>query len=406
MHGLRRNLIALILVAAIVAAVIHVVTDWRRGQLDAGVPAGTVVLTSPSPSPSAKPTPDARADAASLMNDIGAVLVVAQGGSTISPTLQQLLVKDRVGGVLLFRSNFKNAAGLRAWTNRLQAIASAACFDHPLLVMVDEEGGQVNQVQAPFMGPSQLSAAAGGAANVRAIERRAAAGLRQLGVGLDLAPVADVRTNSKDLVIGDRSFGSSTAAVAPLVGAAVKGLHDGGVAATLKHFPGLGGAAGDPHIAIPTDNETAAQWARVQMPAFKAGIDAGADAVMTTAVYVPGLGAGHTPAMFSAPVVSRLRTQLGFQGVIMTDSLSMGGIGARYSLPQAAVLALSAGNDLILLSNGDPIYEASVVTAIQVAVKSGRLDRNKLHESALRVNQLRDRWGLPLKPCVSKAGSP
>ena len=250
------------------------------------------------------------------------------------------------------------------------------------------------------MAPSQQSAGGGGPAHVHALEQRAAAGLRQLGVGLDLAPVADVRTNSKDLVIGDRSFGANPQSVAPLVAAAVQGLHDGGVGATLKHFPGLGGAAGDPHVAIPTDNETAAQWARVQMPAFKAGIDAGADAVMTTAVYVPGLGAGHTPAMFSAPVVSRLRTQLGFKGVIMSDSLSMGGVIAHYSLPQAAVLALSAGNDLILLSNGDPLYEGKAMSAIQLAVMSGRIDRQELHESALRVNQLRDKWGLPLTPCV------
>jgi beta-N-acetylhexosaminidase len=406
MHGLRRNLLALILVVAIVAAVVHVVTDWRRGQVDAGVPTGTVVLASPSPShspsPKASPTPNARQEAANLLKDIGSVIVVAQAGTTISPTLQQLLVKDHVGGVLLFAPNFNNPAGLRAWTTHLQAVQNAACLDHPILVMLDEEGGRVNQVQAPFMGPSQLAAGYGGAANVRAVERRVGTGLHQLGVGLDLAPVADVRTNPNDLVIGDRSFGSSTAAVGPLVAAAVKGLHDGGVGATLKHFPGLGGAAGDPHVAIPTDNETAAQWASVQMPAIKAGIDAGADAVMTTAVYVPGLGAGQTPAMFSAPVVNRLRTQLGFKGVIMTDSLSMGGVTARYSLPQAAILALSAGNDLILLSNGDPIYEAQAVTAIQVAVKSGRLSRAKLHESALRVNQLRDKWGLPLKPCVPK----
>jgi len=120
---------------------------------------------------------------------------------------------------------------------------------------------------------------------------------------------------------------------------------------------------------------------------------------MTTAVYVPGLGAGNTPAMFSAPVINRLRTQLGFQGVIVSDSLSMGGIDARYSLPQAAVLALAAGNDLILLGNGDPSYEAKAMSAIQAAVKSGRLDRKKLHESALRVNQLRDKWGLAATPC-------
>jgi beta-N-acetylhexosaminidase len=177
------------------------------------------------------------------------------------------------------------------------------------------------------------------------------------------------------------------------------GLHDGGVGATLKHFPGLGGATGDPHVAIPTDYETVAQWARVQMPAFKAGILAGADAVMTTAVYVPGLGAGHTPAMFSAPVVGRLRTQLDFHGVIVTDSLGMGGIRAHYSLPQAAVLALQAGNDLVMLGYGDPASESKAMSAIQVAVKSGRIDRNQLHESAMRVNRLRDKWGLPLTPC-------
>lgn len=397
-HGLRRNLIALLLVVAIGAAMIHVVTEWRRSQLGAGMPAGTVALTSPSPA--AAPTPSALQEAISLQNDLGAVLVVSQAGTTISPTLQQLLVKGRVGGVLLYAPNFKTAAGLKAWTDRLQVLASAACLDHPILVMIDEEGGQVNQVRAPFMAPSQQSAGGGGAANVRALERRAAAGLRQLGVGLDLAPVADVRTNPKDLVIGDRSFGANPANVAPLVAAAVNGLHDGGVGATLKHFPGLGGAAGDPHVAIPTDNESAAQWARVQMPAFKAGIDAGADAVMTTAVYVPGLGAGHTPAMFSAPVINRLRTQLGFQGVVVTDSLSMGGISARYSLPQAAVLALAAGNDLILLGNGDPQYEGKAMSAIQLAVTQGRLDRQKLHQAALRVNLLRDKWGLPLTPCV------
>jgi beta-N-acetylhexosaminidase len=398
-HALRRHLIALILVVALVAAVVHVVSDWRRGSVNTDLPTGTVVLTSPSPA--ASPAPVATSDAAGLQNDIGSILVVAQGGPTISPTLRSLIMKGRVGGVLLFASNFRTAAGLKVWTNQLRAIASAACLSHPLLVMVDEEGGQVNQVKAPFAGPSQLAVGAGGGAAVRAQEKRVGAGLRQLGVGLDLAPVADVRTNAKDLVIGDRSFGSNPAIVGPLVAAAVKGLHDGGVGATIKHFPGLGGAAGDPHVAIPTDSESAAQWARVQMPAFKAGIAAGADAVMTTAVYVPGLGASHVPAMLSAAVVSRLRTQLGFQGVIMTDSLSMGGVGARYPLPTAAVMAVAAGNDLILLSNGDPVYETKAMSAIKTAVLSGQLDRVKLHESALRVNQLRDKWGLPLTPCAS-----
>ena len=254
-------------------------------------------------------------------------------------------------------------------------------------------------MQASFAPLSELAEGAGGAAHVRDVERVSAAGLRRLGVGLNLAPVADVRTNPRDMVILDRSFGSNPAVVAPLVGAAVQGLHDGGVGATLKHFPGLGGAAGDPHLAIPTDPESEAQWERVQMPAFQAGIAAGADAVMTTAVYVPGLGAGSTPAMFSAAIVGRLRTQLGFSGVIMSDSVSMGGVSARYSLPEATILALAAGNDLVLLGNGDPGYEAQALAAVRAAVLSGRLDRAKLHESATRVNELRDRWGRRFTHC-------
>lgn len=372
-----------------------ITAGWPRpSQSSALLPAGTVAPTSPSPSPKRSP------DLAGLQDDIGAVLVVSQRDTAISPTLRQLLANGRVGGVLLFASNFKTAAGLKAWSDTLQAIASAACLDHPILLMLDQEGGRVNRVQGSFAAPSQLVAGMGGAQRVRALERSSAIGLRRLGVNLDLAPVADVRTNPSDLVIGDRSFGSDPARVGPLVAAAVKGLHDGGVGATLKHFPGLGGAAGDPHFAIPTDRESEAQWTRVQMPAFKAGIAAGADAVMTTAVYVPGLGGGNTPAMFYGPVVNRLRTQLGFQGVIATDSLSMGGIGVRYSLPRAAVLALAAGNDMLLLGSGDPVNEAATMAAVRAAVLSGRIDRRKLHESAMRVNAMRDRWGRPFVHCT------
>ena len=345
-----------------------------------------------------QPATSTAPDFGSLDEDIGSVVVVSWRGGDINP-VRSLLDDGHVGGVLLFGSNFSGPAGLASLTDRLRALTAGACLDHPILVMLDQEGGQVTRVQAGFAPPSQLIAGSGGADHVRALERISAAGLHQLGVGLNLAPVADVRTNSGDQIILDRSFGANPALVAPLVGAAVQGLHDGGVGATLKHFPGLGGAAGDPHVAIPTDSESEAQWQSVQMPAFQAGIAAGADAVMTTAVYVPGLGGGTTPAMFSAPVVGRLRTQLGFAGVIVTDSLSMGGVGARYSLPQAAVAAFEAGNDMVLLGNGDPAYEAEAMAAVRAAVVSGRLSRAAIHDSAMRVNRLRDRWGRRFVHC-------
>jgi len=391
----RNGLIALIglLMVGVVAAGVLLTTR------PSSVKQQTATVISPvTESPVTVASP-AAPDLGSLDEDIGSVLVASWRGPGIPPGVRSLLDDGRVGGVLLFTSNFGGPEGLSALSDSLRALASSACLDHPVLVMLDEEGGQVTRVQASFAPPSALVAGAGGAAHVRDVERVSGAGLRQLGVGLNLAPVADVRTNARDQVILDRSFGSNPAVVAPLVGAAVLGLHDGGVGATLKHFPGLGGAAGDPHVAIPTDPESEAQWAAVQLPAFQAGIAAGADAVMTTAVYVPGLGAGSTPAMFSAAVVGRLRTQLGFGGVIMSDSVSMGGIGARYSLPEATVVALAAGNDLVLLGNGDPGYEAQALAAVRAAVLSGRLDRAKLHESAKRVNALRDRWGRRFTHC-------
>ena len=357
------------------------------------------VLSATSPSPfsgAAIPV----SDGADLDADIGSLMVISWRGSVGWSSVHALMARDHIGGVLLFTPNFGGApAGVMAWSNHLQALATETCAIHPMLVMLDEEGGEVANVKAPFAPPWPVVMASKGPSGVRELERVNGEGLRAAGVDLNLAPVADVRYNPGDGVIGGRSFGASPSVVAPLVDAAVRGLHDGGVGATVKHFPGLGGAAGDPHVAIPTDPESEATWTRVQVPAFAAGIAAGADAVMVTAMYAPGLGAGSVPAMFSAPVVSRLRTQLGFTGVIMSDSLSMGGIEARWSLQQAAVMALAAGNDMLLLGNGDLAYEASAIAAVRAAVLSGRLDRGRVHESAMRVNALRDRWGRRFAPC-------
>jgi len=394
-----RNLIAAFVSVAVLAGGVVLAADLVQSRQDLAQRSAATVSPSPSLLPSPSASPSAANDLASINADIGAVMVMSQSGSQMQPLLRSMFESGQAGGLLLFGSNFTGASQLKRWSDLMTSIAAQKCLQHPILVMLDEEGGQVNRIGGTFAPPSQLVAARGGADNVRALERASALGLRKLGVGLNLAPVADVRTNPKDTIILDRSFGSNPAIVAPLVGAAVQGLHDGGVGATLKHFPGLGGAAGDPHKKIPTDPTTEAQWMRVQLPAFQAGVDAGADAVMTTAVYVPGLGAGNLPAMFSPAVVSRLRTELGFQGVIMTDSVSMGGIGVKWTLPQAAVLALAAGNDMVLLGNASPAYERQAIAAVRAAVLSGRIDRAQLHASALRVNALRDKWGMPFTHC-------
>ncbi|HZB98065.1 MAG TPA: glycoside hydrolase family 3 N-terminal domain-containing protein [Candidatus Sulfotelmatobacter sp.] len=342
----------------------------------------------PSPRGTSKSSPSATPRPATLPLDLalGQLFAASFGGPSITPGLRHLILDEKVGAVLLFKGNFGNSAGLSRLVAQLRELGHEAGLPKPLLVTLDEEGGGASQVTDVANPAAARTLGTEGPNAVRNAYATLARALRALGVDVDLAPVADVRVNSADDVIRDRAFGSDPGTVAPLVAAAVAGLHDGALGATLKHFPGLGAAAGDPHRALPTDPVSEDEWRARSAPPFRAGIAAGADAVMTTAVSVPGLDPSATPAMFSPAVVTGLlREQLGFHGVIITDSLSLGGITARYPLPAAALGALQAGNDLLLLSNADTAYEARAIDAVRQAVQSGALPVERIEMSASRI---------------------
>jgi beta-N-acetylhexosaminidase len=365
----------------------------------------------PAVSPTAvlpAPTTPVAAPDLSLDLAVGQMMAASFGGPAVTDGLRHLILDEKVGSVLIFGDNFSDAASLQRLTSDLQALGRQAGLPAPLLVAVDEEGGRVMRITdgvAPL--PSELELGAQGAPAVQQAVAATADGMHRLGVELDLAPVADLRTNPADDVIGDRSFGGDPAVVGPLVAAAVAGLHDGGVAATLKHFPGLGGAAGDPHAAIPTDGESVDWWAATQARSFQTGIDAGADAVMTTALYAPGLDPSGTPALFSRAIVTGLlRQRLHFQGVIVTDGLGMGGITAIYDLPTATVAAVRAGNDLVLLNSADAGYQASAIEALKQQVWSGAIPMDQIQESAARVIALRARWPAWAPTAIDDASTP
>jgi beta-N-acetylhexosaminidase len=360
--------------------------------------------SSPSPTPSAVlggPAP------LSLEMAVGQMMAASFGGPTITPGLRHLILDEKVGTVLIFADNFTDARNLTKLTADLQALGQQAGLPAPLLIAVDEEGGRVMRITDGVAGlPSQLALGARGPNTVREAVAANAAGLHRLGIELNLAPVADLRSNPGDAVIGDRSYGSNPLLVGYLVSAAVSGMHEGGIAATLKHFPGLGGAAGDPHAAIPTDYESLSQWAATQARSFQAGIDAGADAVMTTAMVVPGLDPSGTPALFSRTVVTGLlRERLHFQGVIVTDGLGMGGITSRYSLADATVASVRAGNDLVLLNSDDAADEASAIEAVKEQVRRGSIAMEQVQASAGRVIALRARWPAWAPSPVDAAGA-
>ena len=277
-----------------------------------------------------------------------------------------------LGGVLLFSRNVENREQVAALTAALPG----------LVVAIDEEGGDVTRLEHATGSSYPGNYALGVVDDGELTERVGAAigsDLAQVGVTLDLAPVADVNTNPRNPVIGVRSFGSEPELVSRHVAAYVRGLQSAGVAACAKHFPGHGDTEGDSHLELPT----AAGDLADALPPFRAAIGAGVRAIMTAHIRVPELD--DAPATLSRRILhDLLRVKLGFGGVVVTDALDMKGVATVGT--ECAARALAAGADALCLGAGvgpEPVETAQ--RAIVEAVRAGRLPKERLAEAAGRV---------------------
>lgn len=379
-----------------VLAVVLVVICVRRGQ-DAAQP-------SPTPRTSASPTPrtsaEVRKDAAQALLDgmtthekICQLLIVQPevltGGSAVTgmtDSLSAALREYPVGGVLLSAQNMTSGEQLAALT----AALSNGCKTAPL-ISVDEEGGRVarlmNTVGTTKLG-SMYSYRAQGTQGAHDNAQTIARDIAAYGFNTDFAPVADVWTNKRSNAIGDRAYSDDYDEAAELVAAAVKGFHDGGVICCLKHFPGHGSTKTDSHDGAATVDKTLPQLRQEDLKPFMSGIAAGADMVMVGHLTVPTMD--DVPASVSHKIVTNLlRYDLGFRGVIVTDGLQMQAL-AQYTDGEKAVLALAAGNDMLLEISDVP----GTVAAIEKALAYGTLSRAALDQSVLRILQLKLAHGI------------
>ncbi len=290
-------------------------------------------------------------------------------GQAITPDEREMLQSRRFGGMCVFGRNIADRHQLG------DLIASVRELAGPdFVVAIDQEGGGVLRL---FDVPYPPSAMALGAANdpqlTFDLAQVTARGLRSVGVNVDFAPVADVNVNPLNPVIADRSYGADPASVATQVAAFTRGLQAGGVAATLKHFPGHGDTDLDSHVALPTLRRGLDALRELELPPFRAGIEAGAAAVMTAHIVFPELD-GELPATLSPFVLrSLLRDELGFSGVVFSDALDMKAIADRWPADQANVLALQAGVDMAC--NIGPVRQhMSVADALDAAVAAGEYD--------------------------------
>ncbi len=306
-------------------------------------------------------------------------------GTVLPPDVLDLYAEG-LGGLCLFGAN--TADGPDALAELTAAVHKAS---PGAVVAVDEEGGDVTRLHAatgtPVLGPTAL-----GSADDLELTRHVAGvvgtELAAAGVDLDLAPVADVNSDPRNPVIGTRSFGSDPTLVGAHTAAWVAGLQAAGVAACAKHFPGHGDTADDSHLSLPTVQADLQLLERRELVPFVAAVEAGAAAVMTSHIVVPALDP-ELPATLSRPVLDVLRDRLGFEGLIVTDALDMAGASAGRGIPEAAVLSLAAGADLLCLGPGkDPDLVRAVQSAVTAAVADGRLSADRLAEAADRVTRL------------------
>ena len=272
--------------------------------------------------------------------------------------------------------------------NRLQAIASV-----PLLNTADFEAGVGFRIAGATAFPRLM---AFGAARDERLAREAGRvtgeEARALGVHVNFAPVVDVNNNPRNPVINTRSYGEDPQLVGRLAAAYINGLQSAGVSATLKHFPGHGDTDVDSHLGLPIIKHPRERLEQMELVPFRAGVAAGADAVMTAHIEMPALDpTPKTPTTLSKPIVQGLlRKDLGFGGLIYTDSMGMAGVAAIYSPGEAAVRAVAAGNDVILHSPDD----RAAFEAVVEAVKSGRIPEAQINASVERILTAKARAGL------------
>ncbi|MFQ6070665.1 MAG: glycoside hydrolase family 3 protein [Candidatus Aminicenantales bacterium] len=299
--------------------------------------------------------------------------------------LEKLIVKRGIGGLIIFGGNVYETAML---TNAFQRLARI-----PLLIASDFERGAGNQIRGAIEFPPLMAMGATRSeefvylmGKITALEGRA------MGIHMTYAPVVDVNINPENPIINTRSFGEDPELVSRLAKAFIKGCQENGLIATAKHYPGHGDTDLDSHSYLPTVRGDLERLERVELYPFRKAVEAGVQAVMTAHLYVPALDpTPQLPATLSKNIITDiLRKKFGFKGLIVTDSMGMGGITKHYEPEEAAIMAVKAGVDMVLL----PPETEKVIEALIEAVKGGKISERRVDASVRRILEAKARLGL------------
>jgi beta-N-acetylhexosaminidase len=326
----------------------------------------------------------------SLRRQIGRLLVAGFDGQQVPVELKSLAREFGLGGVILFARNIAEPGQIA----ELCYEAARLVPDLPLWVSIDQEGGRVARLKAPFTEWPPM-ATLGRSGDLRLAERFAgalAAELRAVGVTLDYAPVLDVLTSASNPVIGDRALAGEAALVARLGAAIIRTLQREGIAACGKHFPGHGDTTADSHYELPLVEHPPDRLRAVELLPFRAAVDAEVATMMTAHILVPSLDEKR-PATLSRRIVTELlRGELHYGGVILSDDLEMKAIANEYAVPAAAVLAVEAGCDGVLICSGNHEQQAAALESLIHAVEGGGLAYLRVDDAIVRQQRAKERF--------------
>ncbi len=371
------------------------------------IPVAVAAVEPAAVQPAPKRTAAELLKALTLEQKVGQLMMVGFGGQVMDLKIEELVKGFQVGGICIFKRNIADPAQLARFNDSLRALLVTV----PPFIAVDQEGGNVVRISdGVTVLPGNMALGATRSSRL-AHEAGKAQGedLRRLGFNMNLAPVLDVNLNPQNPVIGSRSFSDQVPLVSQLGADFVRGQVEANIVTIAKHFPGHGSVDADSHKGLPVTQETEEEVLTGLVP-FQEAMKVGLDGVMTAHIAVPNFTGDQLPATLSKPILTDLlRQRLSFNGLVITDELEMEAIVDRFGVGRAAVLAINAGSDMVLIP-WRAEKKAEVHTALLAAARNGELSAHRLDEAVTRILELKIRRGVfdalpPLDQRLASLGS-
>ena len=330
-------------------------------------------------------------DNMTLDEKIGQMITIGIDGYSVDDTAKQLITDKKVGGVILFKNNINDSNQLLQLINDIKGINSTNKI--PIFISVDQEGGRVNRLPSEIKSLPSNEIIGNKNDNKLAydIGKNIGYALGSFGFNMDFAPVLDVNSNPNNTVIGDRSFSNDKDKVASLGASEINGFKDSNIISVAKHFPGHGDTATDSHYALPIINKTLDELKSVEFVPFKKAIEEKVPAIMVSHILMPQIDANNPASMSKTIITDILRKDLKFDGLIVTDDMTMGAVTNELDITTACINSINAGADLLLVCHGYD-NEINVINAIKDAVNNGIISIDTINSSVYKILSLKENY--------------